>query len=189
MNTKLMRCISRMLLFVAALFITAPVGAQVTNWIAFNDHRPSTTPAVSGWRITAPRVSGYDMGAPADLPASPLTNFLTGAELPATMTVTRLGAPDDFGAVGRPILTNTPMAQLFYGIVDVSNDGLVGVRAVPPNTAESSVTITFGGLDPSKRYVLRGACVRNGGYGTRWSVSSISAAGCTDAHINGACGT
>jgi hypothetical protein len=45
--------------------------------------------------------------------------------------------------------------------------------------------MTFGGLDPSKRYVFRGSVARNGGYGTRWSVASISAAGWTDAHING----
>jgi hypothetical protein len=80
------------------------------------------------------------------------------------------------------------MARIFYGICDLSNDGIVGVRAVPPNTAESFVTITFAGLDPTKRYVFRGAGVRNGGYGTRWSMATISAAEFTDAHINGAGG-
>lgn len=163
-------------------------GAQTTNWVAFNDHRPSTTPAANGWAITAPRVSGYDMGAPADLAASPLTNFLTGLPLTATVSFTRAGAPDDFGSIGRPISTNTPMARLFYGICDLSNDGLVGVRAVPPNTAESQVIVTFGGLDPTKRYVFHGTVVRNGGYGTRWSMASISADGFNDAHINGAGG-
>jgi len=162
--------------------------AQITNWVAYNDHRPSTTPAVNGWRITAPNVTGYDMGAPADLGASALTDFLTGNSLGATVSFTRTGAPDDFGAIGRPILTNTPMARIFYGICDLSNDGIVGVRAVPPNTAESYVTITFGGLDPAKRYIFRGSVVRNGGYGTRWSLASISADGWSDAHINGAGG-
>ncbi len=176
-------------LIAAALFAAAQfASAQVTNWVAYNDHRPSTTPVASGWRSTATNVTGYDMGAPADLPASPLINFQTGSPLPATVSFTRTGGPDDFGAVGRPLLTNTPMARIFYGIVDLSNDGLIGVRAVPPNTAESYVTMTFSGLDPSKRYVLRGSVARNGGYGTRWSVSSISAAGWTDAHINGAGG-
>jgi hypothetical protein len=170
---------------VVTLDISLPARAQITNWIAYNDHRPSTTPAANGWKITSTNVSGYDMGAPADLPASPLTNFLKGTALTATVSFTRTGAPDDFGAVGRPIATNTPMARIFYGICDLSNDGIVGVRAVPPNTAESYVTITFAGLDPAKRYVFRGAGVRNGGYGTRWSVSSISANGWTDAHING----
>jgi hypothetical protein len=107
------------------------------------------------------------------------------------VSFTRTGAPDDFGAMGRPLPTNTPMARIFYGICDLSNDGVVGVSAGPaatPASAERFVTMTFGGLDPSKRYVFRGSAARNGGYGTRWSVASISAAGWTDAHINGAGG-
>jgi hypothetical protein len=173
---------------VATLFLSRMADAQITNWIAYNDHRPSTTPAINGWRITAANVTGYDMGAPGDLPASPLTDFRTGNPLTATVSFTRTGSPDDFGAIGRPILTNTPMARIFYGICDLSNDGLIGVRAVPPNTTESYVTTTFGGLDPTKRYVFRGSVVRNGGYGTRWSVAAIAAGGWTDAHINGAGG-
>lgn len=124
------------------------------------------------------------MGAPADS-SGPLLDFRTGAPLSATVTFTRTGGPDDFGTVGRPLSTNSPMARLFYGIVDLANDGLVGVRAVPPNTAESFVTLTVGGLNPAKRYVFRGSTARNGGYGTRWSVAQIAADGWSDAHING----
>ena len=166
------------------LATVASINAQVTNWIAYNDHRPSTAPVANGWAITAANVSAYDMGAPADS-SGPLIDFLTGTPLTATVTFTRSGTPDDFGTRARPVSTNSPMARLFYGICDLSNDGLVGVRAVPPNTAESYVTLTVGGLDPSKRYVFRGSDTRNGGYGTRWSVATIAAAGWTDAHING----
>jgi hypothetical protein len=173
---------------VATLAAPKLANAQQTNWVAFNDHRPTTTPVANGWRITAPNVTGYDMGAPGDLTASPLTDFLTGNPLVATVAFTRTGGPDDFGAIGRPIPTNTPAARIFYGVCDLSNDGLVGVRAVPPNTTESYVTATFGGLDPTKRYVFRGTIIRNGGYGTRWSVAAITADGYTDAHINGAGG-
>ncbi len=174
------------LVLLAALLVSSHRSSgQLTNWIAYNDHRPSATPVASGWAKTGTNVSGYNMGAPADLTPSPLTNHFNGAPLAATVSFTRTGAPDDFGTTGRPLATNTPMAHLFYGICDLSNDGLVGVRAVPPNTAESYVVMTFGGLDPSKRYVFRGSVARNGGYGTRWSVASISAAGWTDAHING----
>ncbi|HEY2952852.1 MAG TPA: hypothetical protein VGK40_09725, partial [Verrucomicrobiae bacterium] len=75
-----------------------PAGAQTTNWVAYNDHRPSPPSQLNGWAAqTAPRVTGYNMGAPADLPASPLTNFLTGNPLAATVSYTRTGAPDDFG--------------------------------------------------------------------------------------------
>jgi hypothetical protein len=163
--------------------------AQTTNWVAYNDHRPFTTQvSPPSWGATATNATRYNMGAPGDLPASPLNDFRTGNPLPATVSFTRTGAPDDFGAIGRPVLTNTPMARIFYGICDLANDGVIGVRAtnsVPSNATESYVTMTVAGLDPSKRYVYRGDVTRNGGYGTRWSVATLSAEGWTDAHING----
>lgn len=180
--------LGRWLAVAAGLAMTSMASAQITNWVAYNDHRPSTTPVANGWAITAPNVSSYDMGAPADLGASALTDFRTGSPLTATVSFTRTGGPDNFGSVGRPVRTNTPMARIFYGICDLANDGLIGVRAVPPNTAESFVTMTIGGLNPTKRYIFRGSTARNGGYGNRWSVSSIAANGWTDAHINGAGG-
>ena len=174
---------------VAWIAATTSTRAQTTNWIAYNDHRPSTTPAGLGW-VTAPNVTGYNMGAAAD-DGGPLTDFHTGVPLGATVSFTRTGAPDDFGALGPSIRTNTPMAAIFFKICNLQNDGIVGVRAtnaVPSNASESYVTITFAGLNPAKRYVFRGAGVRNGGYGTRWSVATIGADGFTDAHINGAGG-
>jgi hypothetical protein len=172
-----------------ALALPQAADAQTTNWIAFNDHRAFTTVVTPpSWGFTAPNATRYDMGAPADLPASALNNFLTGNPLTATVAFSRTGPVDDFGAVGRPIPTNTPMGRLFYGICDLANDGVIGVRAVPPNATEAFVTTTFGGLDPGKRYVFRGSTSRNGGYGTRWSVAAITAEGSTDAHINGASG-
>lgn len=181
--------VPKMVAVAALALVLAPAGhAQITNWTAYNDHRPYTAPPATGpnsWAVTAANASRYDMGAPNDLPASPLKNIVTGDSLPATVTFTRTGGPDDFGTVGRPVRTNTPMGRLFYGICDLANDGIVGVRAVPPNTTESFVTITLGGLDPSKRYIFRGSVSRNGGYGNRWSLAQIVATGWTDAHIPG----
>jgi hypothetical protein len=92
MNHKPVHSITRLLLLMAtALGAANFAGAQSTNWVAYNDHRPSTTPAASGWAITAPRVTGYNMGAPGDLTPSVLTNFLTGNPLTATVSFTRTG--------------------------------------------------------------------------------------------------
>src|SRR6266850_1527373 len=101
MKTKPMSHLIRTLLIAAILCAASFAGAQTTNWVAYNDHRPSTAPVANGWKITATNVTGYNMGAPSDLPASPLTNFLTGAALPATVSFTRTGTPDDLGTVGR----------------------------------------------------------------------------------------
>ena len=188
-NRSFLMHLAGLLALVAALAMPRMADAQITNWVAYNDHRPSA--AVAGeWPKTAPNVTGYDMGT-ADIAASALTDFRTGNSLTATVSFTRTGTPDDFGTVGPLIRTNTPMAGIFYGICNLQNAGVIGVRAttaVPANATESYVSIMFGGLDPTKRYVFRGAGVRNGGYGTRWSVAAISADGFTDAHINGAGG-
>lgn len=165
----------------ACLAMVAPASAQLTNWVAYNDHRPSTAPVANGWTITAPNVTGYNMGAVGDTPPSALTDFRTGSPLAAMASWTQVGTADDFGTVGRPVRRDTPMGRIFYGICDLSNDGLVGVRAGTP----TSVTLTLAGLDPTKRYIFRGSVARNGGYGNRWSMATIAANGWTDAHIHG----
>ena len=172
-----------LLILSAWIGVTVAAHAQIhTNWAAYNDHRPSTVPVASGWKITAPNVTGFDMGAPADAGGS-LIDFFTGQTLPASVTFTRSGAPNDFPTVTRPIPTNTPAAQIFYGICDLSNDGIVGVDTVGEVT--NSVIITFSGLDPSKHYLFRGTGARNGGYAPRWTVATISADNWVDAHLNG----
>jgi hypothetical protein len=172
-----------LLVVAACLAATGAAHAQIqTNWAAYNDHRPSTTPVANGWKITAANVTGFDMGAPADSGGS-LIDFRTGTQLPATVTFTRNGAPNDFGAVTRPIPTNTPMAQIFYGVCDLANDGIVCVDSTLDVT--NSVIITFNGLDPDKHYLFRGAGARNGGYAPRWTVATISAESWVDAHLNG----
>jgi len=165
----------------AVLAMTSIANAQTTNWVAYNDHRPSTAPVANGWAITAPNVTGYNMGAAGDTEPSALTDFRTGSPLTATASWTGTGSPDDFGAVGRPVRSNTPVGNIFFGICDLVNDGLVGVRSSIP----SFVTMTIAGLDPTKRYIFRGSVTRNGGYGNRWTAATIAANGWTDAHING----
>jgi len=168
---------------VACLACVGTATAQIiTNWAAYNDHRPSAAQVANGWAHTAPNVTGYDMGAPADTSGS-LVDFRTGQTLPVTVTFTRVGTPNDFGTVTRPLPTNTPAAQIFYGICDLSNDGIVGVDTVVGTT--NSVLITFNNLDPSKRYLFRGTGARNGGYAPRWTVATILADGWIDAHLNG----
>ena len=164
-----------------------------TNWIAYNDHRagpaiPPHTPVQTNWG-TAVRSTSYDMGAPADTIGATLTNFLDGKPVPATMTVTRTGNPLNFGTASPP-LTNTPAHRAFFGKVDLSNFGIVGVDAgitnlliTDPTTGH--VTFTFGALNPAKRYLFRGTATRAGGYASRWSVATILAREYVDAHESG----
>ena len=163
-----------------------PAWAQVTNWVAYNDHRggpiiPPHVPNPASWG-TALRVTTVNMGAPADASGN-LTNFLTGAQLPVTVSFVRTTAPDDFPTVttnGIPA-PGTPAFQMFYGICDLSNDGIVGVDLLD----NDFVTITFNNLNPAKKYVFRGTSARGGGYAPRWTVAHITADGWIDAHMNG----
>lgn len=161
----------------------------ITNWVAYNDHRPGPlipphVPIRTNWG-TALRVTTYDMGAPGNTTGT-LTNYLNGQPLPVTVTFTRQNAPDDFGTVSSfGPLTNSPAGQLFFGICDLSTNGIVGVDALDGDV----VTITINGLNPEKRFTFRGTSARGGGYAARWSVATINALDWIDAHINGLPGT
>ena len=104
----------------------------VTNWAAYNDHRagpirPPHVPTATSWG-TALRVTTYDLGAPTDVLGVNLTNFLTGEQLPVTMSViASAGDPDDFPTVV-PMLTNTRAGRCFLG------------SAISPITASSVLT-------------------------------------------------
>src|SRR5262245_19726413 len=110
-------------ILLTSLSIAPSVHSQiVTNWAAYNDNVPTPGLTRVDWPITAPRVTGYTMGDPGS--TGNLTNFYNGQQLPVIVTFTLTGAADNFGTIGRPVPTNTPMARLFYGICDLSNDGI-----------------------------------------------------------------
>jgi hypothetical protein len=176
-----------LVLLTVAAFPRAASSQIVTNWVAYNDHRPGPLipphiPVRTNWG-TSIRATTYDMGAPADTAPSNLTNYFDGQQLAATFSAIRTGAPDDFGAVDNfGPRTNSPAAGLFFGVVDLSNVGIVGVDS----TDGAFVTLTFNGLNPAKRYAFRGTGARANGYLPRWSVATISnALEWIDAHVAG----
>src|SRR5262245_30484158 len=97
----------RLVLFVLTLSLVSQARAITTNWIAFNDHTP-TTPAGSSaaeWN-TQTNVTVYNMRGVTDNPPQPtqgpLTNFLTGEQLNAYLICTANGSPDYFGSISYP---------------------------------------------------------------------------------------
>lgn len=161
-----------------ALFLPGlPVsGAQwVTNWIAFNDHRPGTG--------TGPNTTGYDMRVG---PGGALKDDLTGRNVAASLQVVATGAPDDFGTMSYPN-AGSPAYNLFNGKVDLGNQGSgIGCRA----SSGTGVTLIFTNLNPSARYLFRGTSVRGGNYVNRWTVCTLDgAAGFVHAHVDGSSDT
>jgi hypothetical protein len=175
------------ILFTIAILAPSAATAQqiVTNWAAYNDHVPGPVipphvPTAASWG-TGARVTRHDMRLG---PGGPLTNYLTGEELPITMTVTASGTPDDFPTMAYPG-TNTPAGQVFFGVVDVSNTGSgIGVRS----STGSGTTLVFANLDPFKRYTFRGTSARgNVGYTARWTLATLTnVTDFIDAHLSGA---
>jgi Bacterial Ig-like domain/PA14 domain len=161
--------------------------ADVTNWVVFNDYvpTPAGSPSPNGWS-TAPRVNIYNLrgtpGQPPEPTAGPLTNYLTGEQLSASIVCTAEGSPDYIGAVSYPD-AGTPAYDLFHGIVDLGNENsAIGVRS----SAGTTTTITFTNLDPGKRYVFRGTSVRGGDYLDRWTLVTLQGADSfLDAHSSG----
>lgn len=157
----------------AALIYWLGASASAQNtvlWEAYNDYRPTEG-------VTHENVSGFDTRIIDD--GGPLINFATGAELGASILVVSNGdgAPDDFGAITAPN-EGSPADLLFRGKVDMANEGLPGLRA----GSNANILLSFTGLDPTKRYNVRGSASRGGLYGDRWSVFTI---GGTEAHVAG----
>lgn len=177
-------CSAGIVLILALAGVSVPLArSQVTNWIAYNDHRPSTTPVANGWPATRAYVTGIELGVGPGSLTGNLLDFRTGNALPVVLTAAAAGSPNDFGSITRPLPTNSPMGQIFYGICDFANDGIVGVDKT--DTANNQVILTFSNLDPGKRYQFRGSSARNGGYAPRWTLATINAASWVDAHLNG----
>ena len=176
--------LASLLVLVAALALPRLADAAVaTNWIAFNDHRPTTN--------TSPNATGWEMGHFGNT-NGPLRDFVTGAELEAllytTFTPGSAGQlPDDFGQCRDPN-PGTPAFNLFDGIVDIGRlvvddpygDGITGMRA----DQGTAITLVFTNLNPTQRYLFRGTSVRGNNYVNRWAYYTILGADSfVDAHV------
>jgi uncharacterized delta-60 repeat protein len=137
------------------------------QWVAFNDHDsgPGTTPNATLYN---------NLGAESGLSGF-LKNILWGTNLPVTLTISTNAGASIFHveAVSASPAPGTRLANTFDGFVDFSTDHNV----ILDNNFGQSVTYTFSGLDPSKKYVLQGGAVRgNPNYTTRYSLFQLDGA-------------
>ncbi len=156
------------------LALGIPVNAQ---WVAFNDHSPDQ----SGTR-TSPNATTLNC-----LTAGSVTmrNIADGTDLPVTMSVAIAGTVTGFITASVPN-SGTPLANTFDGYV------YFGTSSAAPQSCIQvayghTVSITFSGLNPAKRYSFKGGAVRgNSSYPNRWGMVNIEGAeGATPAHTAG----
>jgi hypothetical protein len=166
----------------ALLFSTVAAGllvaqAQVSQWVAYNDHfrGPQTGPNVSLYNIFA-------NGAPN---TGFMLNSADGSTLGVTMSVTNVVAGANGGTTSSGPSAGSPASLLFTNQVDFGNGASNHAIQL---AGSSKIVHAFSGLDPSKRYSWHGTAVRANNYMDRWTLLEISAAAWQDAHSTTATG-
>jgi Immunoglobulin I-set domain len=153
------------------------INVTQAQWQAFNDND-------SGPGTSANATLYNNLGAEGGLSGF-LRNVLTGANLPVRLTITTNPGTGFLRteAVSAPPAPGTPLANTFDGYVDFTTDVNIALDQV----AGQSITYTFSGLNPTKKYILQGGAIRgNPAYTTRYTLFQLNGAtSFTSAHSAG----
>lgn len=168
MNRTTIIFLAKILSCATFIALTSSALAQfTTNWVAINDHHRGTT--------SSPYANFYNPFGDDAGTAGPLTNTVNyallpqGAQTPATITIVLSGNITAEGSMSGPNL-GTPAGDWFRPYVDFGS----GNRdAIYFRDNVSTITYTFSGLDPSKRYVFKGTAARGNNYLDRWTMVTI----------------
>src|SRR5258705_1426617 len=109
------------------------------QWVAYNDHSPGSIGTQ-----TAPNTTTNNIRLQT---SAPLKNSTNGAVLPVNLAITRSGTGISYANLGANAQGGTPLATVFSTNVyfGSSLDSNVAIT-------NSTVTYTFTGLNPAKRY-------------------------------------
>ena len=155
--------------------------APESRWAAFNEQTkgPGSSAYTTPYTIAA---LGANSGS--------MSNIVSGAALPVTLTVTNAPGYEVAGTMGTPN-TGTPAYTIFNGYIDWYNSGASanGIHVYPTN----AIGYTFSGLNPNKAYTLIATSVRAGSgavagneYSNRWLMAELKgAASWVPAHSTG----
>ncbi|MGC8744119.1 MAG: lamin tail domain-containing protein, partial [Verrucomicrobiia bacterium] len=151
----------------SSLLVAINTYSQTTNWVAFNDHHKGGS--------TAQFANPYNpLGDEGGL-SGPLTNTVSysvlpaGARTPASISITVNGTIQSGDTMGGPN-AGTPAGNWFRPYVDFGS----GSRDAIQLAGTSSITYTFSGLDPAKKYIFKGTSARGGGYANRWTLATLT---------------
>ncbi|HON08390.1 MAG TPA: hypothetical protein PLW02_09870, partial [Verrucomicrobiota bacterium] len=149
--------------------ISVPPTGITQNYVAINDYHPGPS--------SSPYANFYNpFGNDAGLTGK-LTNTVDytvlpkGIETPASIVITSNGTPTVANSMSGPN-PGTPAGDWFRAYVDFGTTNRDAVQL----SGTSSITYTFTGLDPSKRYTFKGTAARGASYADRWTVATIDSA-------------
>jgi hypothetical protein len=170
-----MRRISSLAFGLALCGMTTVSQAQ---WTAFNDHVPGSSSQTHS-NATTLKIPAATAPTSTNIV---LKNIATGANLPATLTITRSANGTAYNLNGAAPAINTPLYNTFNGFVNfgAATDCNVELRS----SQLGSITYAFTGLNPARRYSFKGGAVRGvGSQTTNWtSVQLQGALSFVDAH-------
>src|SRR5258706_5259858 len=141
------------------------------QWVAYNDHAPGSIGTQTHTNATTNNIRLGTSG--------PLKNIANGTNLPVTLSITRSGTGISYATLGASPLSATPLFSSFSGFVFFGSSTDSNVELT-----NSTVTYTFTGLNPAKRYNFRGGAVRGLSPVTqsnRWTKVDITGATSFDA--------
>jgi len=157
-----------------ALFIATAVSRA--DWVAFNDNTPGPT--------THPNATTNNIRLQM---SGPLKDITTGTNLPVTLAITHSSSGLTYSTFGLNPVANTPLYNSFNGfVVFGAVSGATDANVELTNGALSTVTYSFSGLNPAKRYSFKGGAIRGLSLGqgsNRWTrVEIAGATSFTEAH-------
>ena len=89
-----------------------------------------------------------------------LKDVVAGTTLPVTLSITNSATGLNFIQFGQNPLANTPLYNAFNNFVVFGSVGTVPDANVEMTNAVATVTYTFTGLNPNKKYSFKGGAVR-----------------------------
>src|SRR2546425_1068541 len=157
--------------------ILSLASASHADWVAFNDNipGPGTAPNTTTNNIRL-QTSGL------------LKEIVTGTNVPATLSITHSASGVIYTAFGQNPFPNTPLYNVFNNFVTFGSvtPSVPDVNVELTNGSLGTVTYTFSGLNPSKRYTFTGGAARGLSLAqgsNRWTrVEIVGAASFANAH-------
>src|SRR3954466_3170406 len=151
----------------ALLLGCGAAGPAHAQFVSFNDHYsgPATHPNATAWNVF-----GTTGGAPGT--SGPLRDINSGTTLGIVLAITTNNAVQGGTTSGAPS-PGTPAYPAFNNYIDFGNGTLNHAIQIP---AGATVSHTFTGLNPAKRYSYKATGIRGeatGAYTNRWTLFEL----------------
>src|SRR3954470_10447855 len=127
--------------------------ASHADWVAFNDNIPSYGGTTA---LTSPNATTNNIRLQT---SSFLKEITTGTNLPVRLAITHSASGLSYSAFGGNPVSGTPLFNTFNGFVSFGSvtQSVTDFNVEFTNGSPATVTYTFTGLNPNRKYSFKGA--------------------------------